>query len=257
MSPMNNQRGYLDDAVIEYSRHWDRKGYYSEAFLPFKNAIRKMESYFTSRVADYIAKHFLGSAALDILDIGCSDGNLTNMLFKRSGVEVNSYIGLDINEDGLGKLYDQKSNFGKSVKLINEDINNAELNSRFDLIVLLNSSYGVSASSFQGLIERLKMNGLLIALTNSRRGDFAKYSSHRTVGFCYAEDVLTSLSNLGINTTAIDLNFTFEKLSKEKNNSICLYLSNNCCEVNDIEIKSETEILIAVAESDQRSLPCR
>lgn len=252
MNLMSNSNECSENAILEYSRRWEAEGYYSRAFLPFKNSVRKMESCFIASIAEYVAKHFSQSDPLDVLDIGCSDGVLTTELFTRSGVMVDSYIGIDINQDGLNRLSKRNGVLGNSVKLINGDINSIELKGGFDFIVLLNSSYGVSASSFQILVERLNDNGVLIALTNSKRGDFAKFSSNRANGFCYAEDILVGLGNLGIYATSIDLTFTFEGLSDEQNKNICTYLSGGSCENNDILVKTETEVLIAVHKNAQQ-----
>jgi cyclopropane fatty-acyl-phospholipid synthase-like methyltransferase len=109
---------------------------------------------------------------LHILEIGCGDGALTKHVLHQMKEEyrIGTYTGIDVSEPLLAAAKEELHTLSaESHQLINQDANQFTSNQKYDLILSLNSWYGLEQEKINYYQSLLSPTGILVILLNSQK----------------------------------------------------------------------------------------
>lgn len=229
-----------------YINKWSDPDIYHNVYTPFKNMIRDMENIFAKKIASLLLEYINIDYPSSILDVGCGDGAFTQLLLSDLNIKISSYTGVDINQSAIGRCQD-RFNYLDDVLFLNKDINLIDLDKKYDLILIMNSSYGLSNSTILRMPNYLTNNGYMAILTNRSKGYFAKLMSSEKNEFMYAEHVedLFNKSNFEI-VRISQLKYSFVGLTPSESRIMSLYLNYDGADSADY-VKHQVENLIIVS----------
>lgn len=109
---------------------------------------------------------------LHVLEIGCGDGAMTKHVFHQLKQEyrIDTYTGIDVSEQ---LLTEAKKEFhtlsAESHQLIKQDANQFTSDQKYDLIIAINSWYGLDLEKISYYQSLLNPTGILVILLNTQK----------------------------------------------------------------------------------------
>lgn len=109
---------------------------------------------------------------LHVLEIGCGDGAMTKHVLHQLKQEyrIGTYTGIDVSEQLLSEAKKELHTLSaESHQLIHQDANQFITDQKYDLIISLNSWYGVEQNKISYYQSLLNPTGILVILLNSQK----------------------------------------------------------------------------------------
>lgn len=109
---------------------------------------------------------------LHVLEIGCGDGSMTKHILHQLKQEyrIGTYTGIDVSEH---LLTEAKKEFhtlsAESHQLIKQDANQFTTDQKYDLVLSINSWYGVDVEKISYYQSLLSPTGILVILINNQK----------------------------------------------------------------------------------------
>ncbi len=109
---------------------------------------------------------------LHVLEIGCGDGAMTKHVMHQLKQEyrIGTYTGIDVSEQLLSEAKQELHTLSaESHQLIHQDANQFTTGQKYDLIISLNSWYGVEQEKISYYQSLLSPTGILVIMINSQK----------------------------------------------------------------------------------------
>jgi SAM-dependent methyltransferase len=158
----------------KYVSHWDENPHIKR-FIDFKKSILKAELNIATKILPKTLRGIHEVHALDILEIGPGDGavseHVVRMIAKRHN--IHSYTAIELSRMLFGILKKYRAKLSKSAKriiLVHGDANKALPRKSYDLILAINSAYGLNVQTLKALRKHLKPGGSLAILLGRKSG---------------------------------------------------------------------------------------
>lgn len=142
---------------MKYKDNWSRLENF-DIYHAFKKDIIDQEE---AIITDVLKS--MGTQCGQILEIGIGDGNLTQRLVNI--MKFKSYEGIDVSDKAIKKARSVLKN--KNISLSKKDANKFETKKTYDLILSLNSWYGIKTGKIRGYLDMLNDKGVMIISVNA------------------------------------------------------------------------------------------
>ena len=189
-----------------YTSTWKRAALYDHNYRRFKDAIHDLEQGFVAELVKLILPLISQRPSLSVLDLGCGDGKLTLNMLEGFGTCF-EYLGVDINERILRDHAILKWGLEAclSHQVVCSDMNAFLSDSKFDVIVSLNSLYACYLENILRFTTLLREDGVFAVLMNSSKGAFSKL--RRVDGFSMSsgEDLEAILARRRVEFKSVEL----------------------------------------------------
>lgn len=137
---------------------------------------------------------------LHVLEIGCGDGAMTKHVLHqlKADYKVGSYTGLDISPSLLQAAKEELHTLSsESHQLLLQDANQYQTEQKYDLILSLNSWYGVEKDKIAYYQSLLAPTGILVILINSQKNLIWQIRHLYDAQLLASEDIQTYLDSNG------------------------------------------------------------
>lgn len=156
----------------QYTNRW-RQNAHIRRYLAFKKSILAAERDIAKQVVRKVLRNKPGT--LRVLEIGPGDGLVTQTLLKEIARKnrVTSYAAIEYSSVLFRLLKAKRSSFQRyadHVSLIRRDANVGVPSKKYDLILLINSAYGINPPTFKVLLKRLAPQGTIAVLLGKKSG---------------------------------------------------------------------------------------
>ncbi len=187
----------MNQQLMAYYNYW--KDVQSiEDYEIFKNGIVEVEDIIIKQLCNLLSTKSLMNRFVQnrILDLGCGNGSIAKKMLQYLGIEDFLYTGIDINPLQIQNHLIHESSY---CNLFTQDINAMNFQEKYDIVLSINSAYGIMNRKILEIIDlNLAPQGLFIILVNSTNGIFSQLSNIGRDFVRNDQDILIYLSNNNI-----------------------------------------------------------
>jgi len=205
MGPSNPERG---NKKAKYKQHF-QDSEMEGLFLDFKKYYLDVDKEIANKCMSLLSK-FLTTDQVDILDIGAGDGSVSLSCVESLSREkdIGKYVGVDISQKLVDLLEEKRKEFQKYVKQTSFecfDVDHFESKQSFDIVLAMNSFYGISFGVITDLLHSLKPQGIIAILLNSENNLTIDVTRNFVEPIMSGEDLIDWLHSKNIKHTAFDV----------------------------------------------------